>query len=371
VSHQRDGGIVVCGGGTGGHIFPALAVAAELQRQAPGERVLFFGKAHSMEEELAERAGLPFYGIPAAGLSRSLSLKNLAVIWKAMHGFQRAFSLLNKLRVQAVLGTGGFVCGPVVLAAAVQKIPTVIHESNIVPGLTNRLLSGPATRVAVGQAQSLAHFPAGKTLVTGFPLRLGLGRPMHAEGCAKFGLDPKRPVLFVFPGSLAARRINRAVAEALPQLSHQMPALQVLWMTGKTDFDFARRVVEKLGLPVETREFIYDVPEAYAAADLVLARAGAGTLAEWSALGKPSLLVPYPYATDDHQTYNAAALQRAGAAETIKDAELDGDKLLRVLRRMFANLERFAKKAAAIRDAYPRHAAEDLARLLIELKSKA
>lgn len=369
---KRMGGFAVCGGGTGGHIFPALAVAAELRRQAPDVQVVYFGKLESMEQELAGRANLPFYGIPAAGLSRSNYLKNAAVGLKITAGFFKARAALKTLKVRALLGTGGFVCGPVVLAAATLRIPTVIHESNIVPGLTNKLLSGVATVVATGQARSTAYFPAGKTVVTGFPLRPGLNEPTRAQGCAKFGLNPARRVLFVFPGSLAARRINRAVAGALPQLIHRLPNLQVLWMTGRADYEFARKVAEQFGLPVTVRDFIHDVPEAYAAADVVLARAGAGTLAELSATGKPSLLVPYPYATDDHQTHNAASLVQAGAAETVPDGQLDGGRLLEVVPRMFRNLAWLTEKAAAIRDAYPKHAAEDLAGIMIGLgKSQA
>jgi UDP-N-acetylglucosamine--N-acetylmuramyl-(pentapeptide) pyrophosphoryl-undecaprenol N-acetylglucosamine transferase len=367
MSARARSGFAVCGGGTGGHIFPALAVAAELRRQLPDEPVVFLGKHASMEQELARRAGLSFEGLPAAGFARRWSLRNLVAVWKALRGFVRARRVLKKLGVRAVLGTGGFVCGPIVLAAATLKIPSVIHESNIVPGLTNTLLSRVATVVAVGQPQSQAHFPPGKTVVTGFPLRPGLNEPDKTQGCARFGLDPARPVLFIFPGSLAARQINRAVAEALPQLCRRRPDLQVLWMTGKADFEFARRVVDQFGLPVVTREFIYEVPEAYAAADLVLARAGAGTLAELSATGKPSLLVPYPYATDNHQAYNAAALADAGAAVIVPDKELSGDRLLAVLMDMFARLESLTRSAAAVRDAYPGHAAEELARILIEL----
>jgi UDP-N-acetylglucosamine--N-acetylmuramyl-(pentapeptide) pyrophosphoryl-undecaprenol N-acetylglucosamine transferase len=367
MSAPARSGFAVCGGGTGGHIFPALAVAAELQRQLPDEPVVFLGKHASMEQELARRAGLSFEGLPAAGFARRWSLRNLVAVWKALRGFVRARRLLKKLGVRAVLGTGGFVCGPIVLAAATLKIPSVIHESNIVPGLTNKLLSRVATVVAVGQPRSLAHFPPGKTVVTGFPLRPGLNEPDKTQGCAPFGLDPARLVLFIFPGSLAARQINRAVAEALPQLCRRRPDLQVLWMTGKADFEFARRVVDQFKLPVVTREFIYEVPEAYAAADLVLARAGAGTLAELSATGKPSLLVPYPYATDNHQAYNAAVLADAGAAVIVPDKELGGDRLLAVLMDMFARLESLTRGAAAVRGAYPGHAAEELARILIEL----
>jgi UDP-N-acetylglucosamine--N-acetylmuramyl-(pentapeptide) pyrophosphoryl-undecaprenol N-acetylglucosamine transferase len=361
------GGFVVVGGGTGGHIFPALAVAAEIRRRQPETAVYFLGKAGGMEEELALRAGLPFFGLPAAGLQRRLSAGNLATAWKALRGFFRARRWLQAHRPQGVLGTGGFVCGPVILAARTLGIPTVIHESNVVPGLTNRWLGRVATRVALGQKESAAQFPAGKTVVTGFPLRPGLNEPARAQACSVFNLNPERPVLFVFPGSLAARSINRAVAEMLPHLAKRLPVWQVLWMTGKEDFEFAQRVQKQLNLPVVVREFIYEVPEAYTAADIVLSRAGAGTLAELSAVGKPALLVPYPYATGNHQMYNAQLLERAGAARVVPDFGVNGEGLLAVLADMIKNLETLRQGAAAVQAAYPKQAARDLAEMLFEL----
>ncbi len=361
------GAFAVCGGGTGGHIFPALAVSAELRRRAPEATVHFFGREGGMEQDLARRAGLPFTGLQARGLRRGPSLRNLSAVGLAAAGFWRARGRLRRLGVRAVLGTGGFVCGPVVLAAASLRVPTVVHESNLTPGLTNRLLGRVATVVALGSADALGSFPRARTVVTGFPLRPGLNDPTHEQGCAAFGLDPRRPVLFIFPGSLAAHRINLTVAAALPQLCRRRPDLQVLWMTGAADLPLARRVVEQFSLPAVTREFIHEVPEAYAAADLVLARAGAGTLAELSATGRPALLVPYPHATGQHQARNAAALAAAGAAEVLADAELADEVLLTALLGVLARLDERTRAAAKLRQAYPRDAAERLADLLLRL----
>lgn len=365
------GGCAVVGGGTGGHIFPALAVAAELRRQAPENPIYFLGKAGGLEEELAGRAGLPFFGLPAAGLQRRLSLHNLAAAGKALRAFFQARRWLRRHGVRSVLGTGGFVCGPVILAARTLGIFTVIHESNVVPGLTNRWLGHVATKVALGQKESAVKFPASKTVVTGFPLRPGLDAPSREEGCTLFGLESSRPVLFIFPGSLAARSINRAVAEMLPHLAKRLPTWQVLWMTGKADFEFAQRIQRQLSLPGVVREFIYEVPEAYAAADIVLSRSGAGTLAELSALGKPALLVPYPYATGNHQMYNAQLLQRSGAAVAVPDRGLNGEVLLATLEAMIRNLPSLRAGAAAVQAAYPRQAARDLAQMLLGLGQKS
>jgi UDP-N-acetylglucosamine--N-acetylmuramyl-(pentapeptide) pyrophosphoryl-undecaprenol N-acetylglucosamine transferase len=364
---EARGGFAVAGGGTGGHIFPALAVAVEIRRQAPEAPVYYLGKTGGMEEELARRGGVPFFGLPAAGLARRLSARNLDAVWKAGRGFFRARQWLREHGIRAVLGTGGFVCGPVILAARTLGIPTVIHESNVVPGLTNRWLGRVATRVALGQKESAQCFPERKTVVTGFPLRPGLNEPTRERACQAFGLDASRPVLFIFPGSLAARSINRAVAEMLPHLARRLPAWQVLWMTGKDDFEFAQRVQKQLNLPVVVREFVYEVPEAYAAADIVLSRAGAGTLAELSAVGKPALLVPYPHATGNHQMYNAQLLERAGAAVMVADQGLNGEMLLATLGKMISHLEALRGGAASMQAAYPRQAAHDLAQMLLEL----
>lgn len=360
-------GFAVCGGGTGGHIFPALAVAAELQRLAPGRPVIYMGKARGMEEKLVQRAGLRFFGLAAAGLDRRAVWKNAGVLGKAAWSCWQAARILKSAGVGAVLGTGGFVCGPVILAAALRRIPAVIHESNRIPGLTNKLLAKVAGRVAVSWPETKAYFPARKTLVTGFPLRPGLLGPARATGCKTFGLQPGRRVLFIFPGSLAARRINRVVAESLPAFCRRHPKWQVLWMTGSADFGLARRVVEQFTLPVQIREFIHEVPEAYAAADLVLARAGAGTLAELSATGKPSLLVPYPYAANNHQAHNAGQLVKAGAALAVRDADLTPQVLLERLGGMVKDLRAFAAKAAEVKKHYPQKAAARLAEMMIEL----
>ncbi len=357
----------VTGGGTGGHIFPALAVAEELHAQCPEARICYVGKEGGMEQDLATRAGLPFYGIPASGLARRLTLNNLAAVGKAVVGFFRARGILKKNRVRAVLGTGGFVCGPVILAARTLGIPTVIHESNVVPGLTNRWLARVADRVAVGQSESLAEFPAGKAVVTGFPLRPGLNEPTRAQACAAFGLNPEQKVLFVFPGSLAARTINRAVTEMLPHWAKQMPGWQVLWMTGKADFELAQKVQKQLNLPVVVKEFVYEVPEAYVAADVIVARAGAGTLAELSVSGKPALLVPYPYATGNHQMFNARLLAKAGSAEIVTDDRLNGAVLQETLMAMIGRYADMQQAAQAVQAAYPKRAAEDLSRMLQEL----
>lgn len=357
----------VCGGGTGGHIFPALAVAKALQTLQPGVRVAYLGKNGGMEEGLAERWGFPFYGFELDGFTRSLAWRNVRSVCKAGRAFLRARACLRELAPKAVLGTGGYVCGPVLAAAMAQSVPTVIHESNRVPGLTNRLLAPWATRVAVSDAEAMAALPRQKTFRTGFPLRPDLNQISREEACRRLGLDPGRRILFVFPGSLAARRINQAVALMLPRFHQQMPGWQILWMTGPADLEMARHAQTLAQGPNVILPFVHEVPEAYAAADLVLARAGAGTLAELEATAKPALLVPYPYATADHQTRNAEHLKNAGAARVMLDRELGGERLPAVLAGMSRELESLAACARKVRETSPLHAAETIAGWMIEI----
>jgi len=362
--------IGICGGGTGGHIFPALAVIQALREQAVTLPVYYFGKEDGMERELIGRYKISFYGLSLSGFSRSFSFRNLVSLWKAGAGFQKARHYLKKLHVKAILGTGGYVCGPVILAAASLGIPSIIHESNYIPGLTNRLLANWVTTVGVSHAPTGKYFPARKVVVTGFPLRERLGEPTREAGCRVFGLDPGKRVLFIFPGSQAARKINRTVADMLPLLTRRIPDLQLIWMTGEADFALAQRASKQTDIRVSLHPFIHEVPEAYAAADVVLARAGAGTIAELSATGKPALLIPYPFATANHQVHNAAVLQKYGSAEVMEDKEVEIQTLLVRLAKIFKRLKQMNECGAILRADYPKQAAQELACRLIRLAEK-
>ncbi|MBN1595311.1 undecaprenyldiphospho-muramoylpentapeptide beta-N-acetylglucosaminyltransferase [candidate division FCPU426 bacterium] len=360
----------ICGGGTGGHIFPALSVVSEIRRLQPEALIYYFGKAGGMEQDLAGRHGLPFYGLELAGITRSWSWQNTVSLWKAGAGFTRARAYLRDLKIQAVLGTGGYVCGPVVLAAASLGLPTIIHESNFVPGVTNRLLGRWVTTVCVTHAQTARYFSGHKVTVTGFPLRERLNEPTREEGSRIFGLDAAKRVLFVFTGSQSAHKVNRAVADLLPMLPKRMPDLQILWMTGEADFPLGQQACQKTSARVELRAFIHEVPEAYATSDMVLARAGAGTVAELSATGIPALLIPYPFAAGNHQAFNAEVMHKYGSAEVMTDKEMDGKTLLHHLEKAFKRLKYMQACGEVLRADYPKHAARDLAVKLLALAQR-
>lgn len=361
----------ICGGGTGGHIFPALAVIQALRREDPDVPLCYFGRAGGREAELAAAQKIPFCGLALSGLERRLTWKNVKTFWQASRGFGQARRELRRLNVRVVLGTGGYVCGPVMMAAVSLRLPTIIHESNLIPGLANRLAGAWATKVCLNYSQAAEYFPAERVMVTGFPLREGLNVPTRTEGCLAYGLDPGKPVLFIFPGSAGAHRINLAVAEALPGLKHRWPDLQVLWMTGEADLELAKAAVARAALAGAVHAFITAVPEAYAAADLALARAGAGTVAELSATGTPALLVPYPHATANHQLHNAQLMQKFGAAEVLLDQDVSVRNMLARLLRAMKRLSFMRECAAVLAADYPKHASQVLARLMIKLALKA
>jgi UDP-N-acetylglucosamine--N-acetylmuramyl-(pentapeptide) pyrophosphoryl-undecaprenol N-acetylglucosamine transferase len=337
--------LVIAGGGTGGHVSPGLGVAQELKKRAPDSRVLWVGTAGSIEADMVGRAGLPFAAITAAGLKRRLALANLLLPWKVLQGFWDSLAVLRGERPEAVLVTGGFVSLPLGLAAWWQGIPLVLHEANAVPGLANLVLGFLARRVCLS-------FPRegldSRQRLTGNPVRMGAGRPISkAQARRAFGLAADKKTVLIFPGSRAAHQVNLAVEGALEQESSARPNYQVLWMCGKQDFERASAVARRAKLKVAVRDFIHEAPKAYAAADLVVARAGASTLAELTALGLPALLVPYPFATGRHQDANAAVLEAAGAARVVADRDLDGERLAKEVEGLLSDPVGLKRMAAA------------------------
>lgn len=344
---------MVAGGGTGGHIYPALAIARGLRARYPRAEILYMGTEKGMEADIVPREGLPFQGLAAAGLERKLSPGNLKALWQAGHGILKAGRIIGRFRPAAVIGTGGYVCGPVVLAAALRRIPTLIHEQNALPGITNRILSRFADRVAITFADSAKYFPVQeKITLTGLPVRPEILQADRETGLARLGLRGDRFLLLSFGGSRGARTINRAMTAVIKMLGAD-PRLNILHVTGKEghnqfleDCREAGICLDKLG-NVTIMPYIYNMQDALAAAGLVISRAGAATLAELTVLGLPSILVPYPFAAENHQEYNARALEREGAAQVILDRELDGELLCRRIAELLEDRERLAAMASA------------------------
>jgi len=365
--------IVVAGGGTGGHIYPALAIARGIKERHPEAEILYVGNSHGMEADIVPREGLPFVGLPGAGLKRKISVGNIAVLWQNGRGFIQAFGILKSWKPDVVIGTGGFVCGPVVLAAALKKIPTLIHEQNALPGITNRILAKFVDRVAVTFKESLKYFPPSpKIILTGLPVRPEILSASRQEGLKKLGIESSRFLLLSFGGSRGARRINKAMVSVLKRYGGER-GLHVLHVTGTSGYDEFLQDCRTAGIDLANNgnftitPYLYNMQDALAAADLVVSRAGAATCAEITALGIPAILVPYPFAAENHQEYNALALEKEGAAIMILDHELKGDLLCSTIDALLKDRSKLSSMAEASKKLGKRQALKAIVDCIEEL----
>ena len=325
--------IIISGGGTGGHIFPAVAIANELRRRQPDCDILFVGANGRMEMTRVPDAGYKIVGLDISGLQRRLTPQNLLFPVRVFRSVRKAGKLLEEFRPDAVVGVGGYASAPVLLAATSRGIPSLIQEQNSYAGLVNKLLARRVGRICVAYDGMEKFFPAAKLLVTGNPVRAEIAGADRAEALRFFGLDPARKTLLVVGGSLGARTLNLATATALPRLRDA--GVQLLWQTGKLYFSEAQQQAGAFpAAGLHALEFIQRMDLAYAAADVVISRAGALSVSELCLTGKASILVPSPNVAEDHQTKNALALASKGAAVLIADDHAPArlyDEALRLL----------------------------------------
>ena len=322
--------IIMAGGGTGGHIFPAIAIANALKAVDASVEILFVGAKGKMEMEKVPQAGYKIEGLTIAGFNRSSLFKNIALPFKLMKSFIQVSGIFSRFKPDAVVGVGGYSSFPVLKYAQVKRLPTFIHEANSYGGKSNILLAKKATAIFTATDGMEKFFPADKIIVSGNPVRQAI---LHSniskdEGCRKFGLDPNRKVILFVGGSLGARSINEAVDKGLDEMTNV--GLQVIWQTGKP----YRERGEERGRNrdgVFVNEFISAMEYAYAAADIVVSRSGAMALSELCVVKKPAILVPFPFAAEDHQTANAQNLAKRQAAIVVKDEEAK-DKLVKVVK---------------------------------------
>ncbi|MEX1177555.1 MAG: undecaprenyldiphospho-muramoylpentapeptide beta-N-acetylglucosaminyltransferase [Nitriliruptor sp.] len=368
--------VLIAGGGTAGHVFPAIAVARELTVLAPDIEPVFVGVADRLEAELVPAAGFRLHHVEAVAIPRKLSPALLRVPGGVRAAVRRCEAIAEEEQAEGVVTFGGYVSFPVSWAASRRGLPLVIHEQNAVPGLANRVASRWADRIAVtvpGSADRFRH--AERTAVTGNPVRdevLGLDLAARRDAAReRFGLDADRPTVLVFGGSQGARRINQAVVGAHGRWASG--DVQVLHAAGHRLVEETAAAWERVhantpdGPPVRVVDFIDSMADAYAAADVVVCRAGATTIAELTVLGIPAVLIPYPHATGDHQARNAEALAAAGGAVVIPDEELDADSLVAAAEPLLHDPERHRTVAAAARAFGRPDAAANVARLLLDL----
>lgn len=316
--------IVIAGGGTGGHIFPAIAIANALKKLDPTVEILFIGARGKMEMEKVPLAGYQIEGLDIAGFNRSSLIKNISLPFKLVKSFFQVRSIFSRFRPDAAIGVGGYSSFPVLRLAQQKGIPTYLHESNSFAGKSNQLLGKKATRIFVATDGMEKFFPADKILVTGNPVRASIvnSAVSREDAIRFFGLDPAKITILSIGGSLGAKSINESVEAGLPMLKQN--GLQLVWQTGKPFAERGRQAARgKTGFWVD--EFISQMDYAYAAADIIISRAGAMAIAEICVVKKPAVLVPYPFAAEDHQTINAGRLVEKGAALMVKDAAAKTD----------------------------------------------
>ncbi len=364
--------LLIAGGGTGGHLYPGIAIAEEIRRRCPEAAIAFIGNGKTLEARVVPERGFRFLPISVAGFRRTISFDAVLSAVKLIVALVQSFLLIRKEKPDVVVGTGGYVCGPPLFVASLCGIPTLIQEQNSYPGVTTRLLAGRVTEVHVSfERTKLFLKRARRVAVTGNPTREAIGTVARAEAAARMGVNPDHVTLLVLGGSRGARSINDAIAAALPALAELK--VQLLWATGKAEAERVRGVLPPLpqgGVLPQIFPYVTEMELAYGAADLVVCRAGATTIAEIARAGLPSVLVPYPFATADHQTENARAMVDGGASVMIADGELAA-RLVPQLRELLGDRERLqamGRRAQAL--AAPR-ATETLAESVIRLAGES
>lgn len=315
--------IIISGGGTGGHIFPAVSIANAIMELRPDTEILFVGAEGRMEMHRVPAAGYPIKGLPVAGFDRKNLLKNIPVLIKLFKSQRLARKIVKDFRPHAAVGVGGYASGPTLKVAGSMGIPTLLQEQNSYAGVTNKLLAKQAKKICVAYEGMERFFDKDKIILTGNPVRQGLrNNPITREDAVRsFNLDPNKKTILILGGSLGARTINQCLMANLDKVKNS--GVQFIWQTGKIYIDDAREAVAKAGeLPMlHVTDFISDMATAYKAADLVISRAGAGSISEFCLLEKPVILVPSPNVAEDHQTKNALALVNKDAAIFVKDAD--------------------------------------------------
>lgn len=312
---------IIAGGGTGGHIYPAIAIAKALQRRDAATEILFVGALGKMEMEKVPKEGYNIIGLEIVGFNRSNLLKNIILPWKLWKSRQRSMAIIKEFKPDVVIGVGGFASFPILNAAQSLHIPTIIQEQNSYAGKTNKIIGRKAKKICVAYDNMEQFFPVNNIVKTGNPVRATITNSSvkSSEAISFFSLKENTMTVLVIGGSLGAKSINESIAQNLDKLM-ELP-IQLIWQTGKLFKNEAANLVKKYEGRVFAAEFIYEMDKAYAAADMVVSRAGALSIAELCVVGKPVIFVPYPYAAEDHQTSNAMALVNKNAGILVKDQD--------------------------------------------------
>ncbi len=351
---------LIAGGGTGGHVIPALAIARELQECFQAE-ILFVGTSRGIETRLVPAAGFELRLIQVGALKSVSLATRIKTATTLPRAILNSWRILQQFKPDVVIGVGGYASGPAMLASALRGLPTLVFEPNVVPGFANRVVAPMVTMAAVHFEESRRYFRLSR--VTGVPVRKEFFQLPPLGGL----VPDHRPTLLVFGGSQGASKLNQTVIESLDTLRQQVPGIYIIHQTGDRDYNDAQATYLRAGISAELSPFIDDMPEAFARADLVLCRSGASTVAEIAAAGRPAVFVPFPFAADDHQRRNAEVLERAGAAMLIPESQLTRDRLVQVVTSLLKDRARLLRMAQAARGLSHPHAAAEIAGLAARL----
>ncbi|MTI94798.1 MAG: undecaprenyldiphospho-muramoylpentapeptide beta-N-acetylglucosaminyltransferase [Firmicutes bacterium] len=367
--------ILITGGGTGGHVYPGLAIAKEIKALRPDAEILFVGSPRGIEQKVVPREGFPIEFVDVRYFVRKLSMQNLRTVLIAARAYLKAKKIIRRFQPAVVVGTGGYVSGPVVLAATKAKIPTLIQEQNAFPGLTTRLLAARVDKVAVSHKDAVKRIAKNATVViTGHPVRGQFFNVSRREGRENLQIKSKQRLVLVVGGSGGAEKLNQVILSAAERLLAN-PQVRIIHVTGKRYYQWACAELAKLGLPTETAEryqlvdFLHDIPFAMAASDLVISRSG-GMIHEVAAVGRPALYIPSPNVTDDHQLHNARSMADAGAAILIEEKQLNADILYSEVSSLLTDDSRLESMAANSKKLGKPGAGQRIAKLVLELANK-
>ena len=364
--------IMVTGGGTGGHVFPAIAIADAIKELRPDTEFLFVGAHGRMEMERVPKAGYAIEGLNVAGFQRSMTIKNLSFPIKLLRSLWRARNIVRRFKPDVIIGTGGYASGPVMRAAQRAKLPTLIQEQNSYAGITNKILARKAACICVAYDHMEEFFPQEKIIFTGNPVRSDIlnleGK--REEGLKYYGLEPEKKTIVVIGGSLGARTLNNAMRDNVEFFERNEAVIQVIWQCGKF-YEYEYTAMETAKLPnVHCRAFIDRMDLLYAAADVIISRAGALSISELCLVGKPAILVPSPNVAEDHQTKNALALVEKGAARLVRDGDA-GERMLAEAWMILGSEALAFSLSESIRQLGRPNAAEAIGRAAIKLAEKS
>lgn len=348
--------IIIAGGGTGGHIFPAIALAKEIKRKDVDVEIVFVGGRGALEEKIIPKEGYRLVSFDVTGIKKKSIVNKISSIFKASKAIFKALKFLKEERPDMVVGCGSYSSGPVVLAAWLLHIKTAVLEQNAVPGLTNRILGRIANRVFISYDESKKYFPPFNTYLTGTPVRRDIA--MGPSVVVRKKQD--KLYILVYGGSQGATAINAAFLDSAEYLTDIWSSLEITHQTGEEGFEHAKNSYERKNLQVNLCKFIDDMSTAYAMADLAICRAGATSIAELSSVGVPAILIPYPFASDDHQSVNARKLEKKGAAKVLKQEKLTGKILAEEIRNFYKNREKLEEARKSMKALGKIEAAKDI-----------